>query len=272
VSPGRPSLVVAALAIAAVLLPAGSSARSATPYPGLYFVYAMNCTFTVQNDAGQTVSSIAPGTYDTVVRTPVAFGAYPIASLPPNDLTACHGLPEFQLTGPGVNLNTTVYGGCLTDEEYVETFQPNATYTAQDNNQPAVTRTVLTTLAAGTPQPAVQASATSSTASSTSTDIVGSGIVPLRGRLIGTLSAAGKPVLMLKGKLVSSLEAGRYTFTITDRDSKAGFTLQSSALGLTSDLSGVKFTGTHRGTITLKAGAWTYFSGLGRLHRFLVRR
>jgi hypothetical protein len=264
---------LAAFGVAVALVPTGGSEVADAPsaYPGLYFIYSMNCTFSIENDAGSPVSSIPAGTYDTVVRTPVAFGAYPLVNPAPGDMTACRGLAQFQLTGPGVNLNTTVYGGCLTDEEYIETFQPNSTYTAQDNNQPAVTKTVLTTLAAGTPLATPQNSGSGGgQSSSSSMDIVGSAIHRIRGTLIGVLSADGSPTLAFDGRAVSTLKAGRYTFNITDRDASGAFTLQAPSHGSAIGLSGVSFVGTRVTTVTLKPGRWTYFSGAGNVHAFVV--
>ena len=199
----------------------------------------------------------------------VAFGAYPYQSLPSGDLTACHGLAQFQLTGPGVNLSTTVFGGCLTDEEYTETFQPNATYVAQDNNQPSVTKTVLTTLAAGTPLPTPTSSG-SGKGSSQSTDIVGSGLVQTRGTLLATLSSAGKATLTMKGRAVTTLESGKYTFKVSDGDRKGEFTISSPKLGITKHLSGLGFVGKKTAAITLKPGKWQYSSGAGKAVPFAV--
>jgi hypothetical protein len=262
------SIVAPVAAVMAIGVPSASTAVG-SQLPGLYFVYGMNCTFTVENDAGTPVTSIPPGTYDTVVRTPVPFGAYPIATLAAGDLTACHGLAQFQLTGPGVSLNTTVYGGCLTDEEYTETFQPNATYVAQDNNQPAVTKTVLTTLAAGTPLPTPTGSSLGK-GSSSSTDIVGSGIVQARGTLLASLSAAGRATLTMKGKAVTKLASGKYTFKVSDGDRKGDFTISAPALGITEHLTGLGFVGKETATITLKPGKWQYSSGAGKAVPFSV--
>ena len=112
----------------------------------------MNCTFQIVNDSGQAVTSIAPGTYQVDVRTPIAFGTVPLANMGTTDFTACKGFPQFQLTGPGVNLFTTMTAGCEADKTFPETFQPSATYVATDQNQPTVARGTFTTLASGTPQ------------------------------------------------------------------------------------------------------------------------
>ena len=48
--------LAATVVVAAVLVTAGgaTSPSNQATVPTLYFMYAMNCTFTIQNDAGQT--------------------------------------------------------------------------------------------------------------------------------------------------------------------------------------------------------------------------
>jgi hypothetical protein len=263
------SALIAVVAAASVLVPTGSTSAQASGQPTLYFVYAMNCTFTIENDAGAAVTSIAPGGYEVDVRTPVPFGTVPLQVEGITDMTACRGFPQFQLTGPGVNISTTMTAGCSSDLTFPETFQPGATYVAQDNNQAAVTRTVLTILASGTPT-APPATAVLPTKATASGDIVGSGRATLQGALAGTLSATGVPTLMSKGKPVTSLKAGSYKFTIVDKDPKGSFTIQAPKLGSTANLSGVAFVGKETKTFTLKAGKWMYYTGLGKMYPFVV--
>ena len=45
--------------------------------PTIYFDYSMDCTFTVVDDSGKTISSVSPGNYVVDVRTPLAFGTIP---------------------------------------------------------------------------------------------------------------------------------------------------------------------------------------------------
>ena len=261
----------AAFAVGAVIVSAvsASSPNGNTVSPTLYFTYAMNCTFTILDDSGKTVSTIPPGSYQVEVRTPVAFGTVPLSSYGVTDMTACKGMPQFQLTGPGINLSTTMTAGCQSDLTFPETFQPSATYTAVDNNQPSIARATLTTLASGTPTtPAATYGAKTSTAQ-TSTDLVGSGVIPFRGTLTATLSANGKPSLTKKGKAISTLLVGRYTFAITDHDPNGGFTILGPTKVKTT-LTGVKFVGKHSATVVLKAGRWMYLSGLGQIHYFVV--
>ena len=128
---------------------AAGGANTASINPTLYFNYTMSCTFTVMDDSGNAVTSVAPGQYQIDVRTPVPFGTIPKNF---SDMTACKGMPQFQLTGPGVNISTTLTAGCESDESYPATLQPNATYVAVDLNQPTVARATFTTQASGTAQ------------------------------------------------------------------------------------------------------------------------
>src|SRR5262245_55759499 len=86
---------------AAVLATAGAGSRD-TVLPSLYFDYAMNCSFTVTDDNGRRVTSIAPGTYQVFVRSVVVFAMVDLSGI--DDFTACKGFVQFQLSGPGVNV------------------------------------------------------------------------------------------------------------------------------------------------------------------------
>ncbi len=274
----RTSIFLVVLAAAAVLAPAGVAGKraSAPPaYPTLYVKYTMNCTFTIQDDDGKRVSSIAPGTYQVEVSTPLMFklvvpGGEGIDHLEPNDFTGCRGWVQFQLTGPGVDLFTTLDTGC---DAFLllppQNFKAGSSYTAQDLNQPAVTRTALTVLQSGTaPVPKTPYTATSDKGQ-TFSDIVGSAVRNvLRTKLTGTLSATGKPTLTKQGAAVSKLKAGNYRFVITDRDSKHSFTLKA-VNGKSTGLSGVRFVGKKTTNIRLSPGRWMYTAG-GKAYYFQV--
>jgi hypothetical protein len=268
----------AVLAVAAVLVPAGS-ARPAThtEFPTLYVQYTLNCTFSIMDDNGNTVTSIPPGTYVVEVSTPIMFKLVDTNNLAPNDFKGCKGWVQFQMTGPGVNVTTTLTTGCDANDLFpAQTFQPNSTYTAVDNNQPSVARVVLTTQGSSSAPPAPASpygngtgKGSSSTSSPIGTDLPGSKSA-ITAILSASLSASGQPLLTSKGKLVSSLKAGRYTFAVTDQDPKGSFTLQAVNGVSSSDLTGVKFVGKHSTTVKLTAGKWMYYSGLGKAHYVLV--
>jgi len=272
------SALIAVLAMAVFFVSSGSAGSRAGGQPALptlYVVYAMNCTFTIRDDAGSKVNSIAPGSYQVDVSTPIEFGY-----LDPRD-GGCtgdgYGYVHFQLTGPGVNLTTTIDAGCETDYLFPPTsFKANSTFTAQELSQPSVTRSVFTTLASGSPPiPPRNAYTPTSGKGTTSQDIVGSGVsAALRGTLTGTVGASGKPTLTSKGRTASTLKAGRYVFAITDGDPKAGFSLQIHQTGSIAPkstvLTGVAFVGKQRKIVTLKTGEWMYYSGRGKFYHFQV--
>ena len=180
--------------------------------------------------------------------------------------------PQFDLKGPGVDFFNDMFYGEIPSATYAVTFEPSSTYTWRNDEQPAVGFTFATSAATGSTSSAPTATtpaATGSNKGTPSSSIVGSGVVPFRGKLAATVDAAGKLALTTKGKPVNTLKAGLYTFTIVDKSTKSGFAIQklkASALTLT----GVAYKGTHVATINLKAGQWTFFSPGGKKSYFIV--
>jgi hypothetical protein len=277
------STLIATLAVATFFVSAGNAGSSASGQPALptlYVNYTMNCTFSIADDLGRPVSQIPPGTYQVEVITPIMFklavpGGPGVDNIAPNDYNGCKGWVQFQLTGPGVNLSTTLDSGC--DAFLVlpaQSFKPGATYTAQDLNQPSVAHASFTVATSGTPIVPKSPYGATSGKGSTQTELAGSGAVQFRGTLGATLSTKGTPTLTTKGKPVSILKSGSYKFAINDQDAAGSFNIRriksDGSLFKADALTGVKFVGTHSPTITLKAGHWTYFSGHGTVHNFLV--
>jgi hypothetical protein len=281
----RPVLtLIAALVVAAVLTPAGLAGPRADgqpAFPTLYVKYTMNCTFTIEDDAGRRVTSIAPGTYQIEVSTPVMFklvvpGGAGVDHLAPGDMTGCRGWVQFQLQGPGVDLFTTLDAGC---DAFLllpaQTFRANSAYTAQDLNQPGVTRTTLTTQASGAPTAPQSPYGPTSGKGTVVEDLVGSDIetvrkaVPVAGTLNGGVSTKGALSLKLKGKPVSSLKSGRYRIVVLDETAKSEFTLQQ--LGKKPvKLTALPFVGRKTVTVRLAPGQWKYYSGNGKAQFFKV--
>jgi len=252
-----------------VALVGAAGTRSAAILPTLYVNYTMDCTFTILDDNARPVSSVPPGQYQIDVRTPLPFGTIPKNF---SDMTACRGMPQFQLTGPGVSISTTLTSGCESDEAYPATLQPGATYIATDLNQPSVARATFSTTTSGTAAKVTSPYTTQTSGKGTlSTDIVGSD-VRARGTLVAVLNAGGKVTLMSKGKPVSKLEPGRYTFAITDKDTKTGFGLLGPKTKKPQSLTGSGFVGRKSATVTLTTGRWTFLSGLAQIHFFTVTR
>jgi hypothetical protein len=265
----RVTVFAAALAVAAVMVAGGSTANNAAALPTIYVMYAMNCTFQIVDDKGNPITSIPPGTYQVDVRTPLAFGTVPLANMGVTDMTACKGFPQFQLTGPGVNLSTTMTAGCEADKTFPETFQASGTYVAVDNNQPTVARAQFSTLASGTPTAPATPGTPWGGKTQTSTDLVGSGAV--KGTLTGTLGTNGALTLTLSGKAVSKLASGRYTFSVMDKSPKSGFLVIGPKGTIPTDVTGSKFVGKKTKTLRLTAGRWTYYSsGMRQVHYIVV--
>jgi hypothetical protein len=271
-----PILLAVLVFAAAIVVPEALATRSTTPVPlpTLYVNYTNQCTFTVVNDAGQPVTSIAPGQYELDVSTPIMFRLLAPGgpSANPNDFTGCKGWVQFQMTGPGVSVFTTLDSGCSSDNVVgTWTLQPNSTYTLEDLNQPAVTKMTISTLAGGTPQlPTKSPYDTTSGKGTLSTDLIGSS-APVRGTLQGKLAANGKLTLTLKGKPVSKLHSGRYTFAISDQDKNRGVSLQANVKNVgTTQLSGQAFVGTKKTTVLLSAGHWTVSAAGGQDHTLAI--
>jgi hypothetical protein len=277
------STLIAVLAVAAFVVSsgnAGSRASGQPALPTLYVNYTMNCTFSIADDLGRPVTQIAPGSYQVEVITPIMFklavpGGPGVDNIAPNDYTGCKGWVQFQLTGPGVNLSTTLESGC--DAFLVlpaQTFKPGATYNAQDLNQPSVAHASFTVATSGTPVVPKSPYTATSGKGTTQAELAGSGAVQFRGTLGATLSAKGTPMLTTKGKPVSILKSGSYKFAINDQDATGSFNIRriktDGSLFKADVLTGVTFIGKHSPTITLKPGHWTYFSGHGAVHNFLV--
>ena len=245
--------------LAVSLLAFAGVASSQAALPTLYVAYTLKCTFTITDDSGKTVTSIPAGTYQVQVTTPGSFGGMDLSGI--SDMTACQGAADFQITGPGVNLHTSLNDGDGSQDVLPATFQPNSTYVAQDNNQASVTRTSFTTTAA-----AAGSSGGSTTGGSTSSGGAGATTTTatpatLKGTLTGTVTAAGKVTLTYKHKPVTTLAPGLYKFTIADKSKKVGFVVQTSHS--TTTVSTGPAVGTKTVTINLKAGQWFFYTAKG---------
>ena len=95
-----------------------SAASSRAALPTLYFHYAADCTFQLVDDSGNQVTTIPPGSYQVVIDTPFSFATSP-ASCP---------FVKFDLTGPGVSVQTTLGDGGSEIEQYPVTLKPSSTY------------------------------------------------------------------------------------------------------------------------------------------------
>ena len=233
-----------------------AAARRSTDNGTLYVVFNANKTVTVTDANGNPVgtSSGAPttipaGTYNVLLSDPAFV----------SDVV-------WDLAGPGVKLVTSMSSGEEISESWVETFAPNSTYTYRDDNRPPAVWTFVTTSTSTPSSPGPVTPPLSSTTpissgtsgKAPSTDLVGSADSIFRGTLLGSVSAAGKATLTLKGKPVTSLEAGRYRFTVTDKSAKAGFNVQEIKKAATT-ITAASFTGKKSLTLTLSSGQWFFY-------------
>ena len=273
----RFSTVAALLVLAAALAATAGARRADTVLPTLYVNYTMNCTFTITGDNGSRVSSIPPGTYQVFITTPMVFADVDLTGV--FDMTACKSFAQFQLTGSGVNISTTLQDGDEDKDTYRATFQPSATYTAVDLNQPSVARVVFSTTATGAPTaPTSPTNNSTSGKGSVSTDIVGSnadgksssGSTALRGTIVATIAPTGNPKVTFGGKIISKLKSGRYTISVVDNSKKGGLIIQEIHR-LAQTVSGAAFTGRKSVSIDLKAGQWFFYqSFIGNKTYFIV--
>ncbi len=274
---------LAAIAAALVLGVCQAEAASAG-LPTLYVTYSLNCTFTLTDDSGRSVSSIAPGTYQVEVNTPTPFASVELNGV--TDMTACQGSPLFQLSGPGVSLSTSLEDGDGNFALLSATFLPGSTYVAQDNNQPSVARVSFSTLATGSPSaPATPSEPGAGTSSSSSgaaagssssalgTPIPGAGApTALLGTLAGSVATNGSVRLAFKGKAVASLTAGRYTLVVSDASTKSGFILQAMSRPAIV-VSSAASVGRRSLSVTLTPGQWFFYPTiLGKKTYFIVIR
>jgi hypothetical protein len=260
-------LVALATMIVVGVVSSGNAGLRTTANPTLYVMYAMNCTFNIVDDSGKPVTSIPPGHYQVDVRTPVDFGMYP-GTPGQTDYTACRGVPQFQLQGPGVDLFTTMTAGCDSDRVFPEMFQANGTYVAQDLNQPALTHATFTTFASGASSPVTVTYGGGKAKAESQAALIGS--LALKGTLQASVTANGALKLMSAGKSVSKLAAGRYKFAISDQDAKASFTILGPTFTAPKSLTSTGFKGTHSVIVSLTSGKWTYYTTLATLHFFRV--
>jgi hypothetical protein len=235
-----------------------SSARATVPgIPSIYVTYSPSCTFTMTVDGGTAVTATSPP------GPTLPPGQYQIQVLMENPAAgySC-GTPVFTLTGPGVSSTTTFPQESILDNHLLPALRPSSTYLAEDENAPAATRVYFTTAPTGSSSSLLSPAAGSPSAKggSAQTDIVGSNVVPYRGRLAATIEGGGHASLKLAGRGVASLRAGRYEIAIADGSSTAGFWLERPG-GKRVSLTGVRFRGHETRSLTLTAGRWASSAG-----------
>ncbi|HWE81228.1 MAG TPA: hypothetical protein VG265_06240 [Gaiellaceae bacterium] len=168
----------------------------------------------------------------------------------------CNELPYFELHGPGENVLDDMDLGEMQSTIVVD-FQPSSTYTWRDNGIPSVVYTFVTSsqVLGTAPPKATGPRLPGGTTTTSSHDVVGSAVVPFRGTLTGSVAADGSLTLAFEGKPVTHLRAGRYSVRVSDRSSKAGFTVMKPARTKVT-VTGAAFVGKRSASLDLTAGTW----------------
>ncbi len=254
-----PRLAAAAL-LAALAAPVGRAAPGAVALT-LQVTFAANGTITVTLPDGTPVGTTSGA------PTVIPAGYYTLELVGPG---ACTALPLFELVGPGVDLYSDMTAGeenYMTQEVYL---RPSSTYTWRNEAVPGVVHTFVTTATAqGTVPTPTPPGAAKSSATVSSSDIVGSAVAPFRGRLTAVLSASGHVTLTYRGAAVRRLPHGRYTVRVTDRSATSGLALRKGAR--TVALAGTRFVGTRSASVVLTPGRWSLATRAGSLATIVVR-
>jgi hypothetical protein len=217
-----------------------------------------------------------------VGATPIPHGPYQIVVY--NDFRDDEGhVHQLRLVGPGVDFQTDMSQGEIEHASWSYTLLPNSTYTWEDEYRPNVLRGTFRTsgvavgasgstsggTSSGGTSTGGSSSGSSSGTSTENTDVVGSGIGPLRGTLAANVSTDGKLTLKFKGKAVSSLKSGRYTVVVLDETAKSAFKLQKSNRQPVT-LTGLSFVGRRSKTLRLVPGQWLFYSSPAKKSYFVV--
>jgi hypothetical protein len=245
---------------------AGGSPASIPGIPVIYVNYDADCTFTMSVDGGTSVTAtsapgptLPPGPYQLLVWMPN-----------PNQGYAC-GTPTFSFAGPGVSIVTQFRGQELTDDRVTGSLPPSSTFVAEDTSAPVASERVFSTAATGSSSVLLGSASTGTTTkTSVQGDLVGSDVPPYRGRLVATVTAAGVPTLRVGSRKVATLRPGRYDIRVGDTAHGAGFYVRPPK-GKPLKLTGGPFVGARTKQVTLTVGSWTFFSGVGKPTRFVVR-
>jgi hypothetical protein len=243
------SVVGAAASLA--LSPVAEAQRSTNLTLEVNYDYVGQITVTLPNGTPVGTKSGTP--------TVIPAGYYTIELNQPG----CVDTPTFILQGPGVSVFDNLQNGEVVTDAVSADFRPNSTYTWRSGVNPPVLFTFQTSGdVLGTPPPPTPVvKGPVSTNKQTNTDVVGSGL-QAHGMLAGVVTAAGTDGLAFKGKQVTTLTAGRYKVTVTDKSVAHGFVLGSGAHHVV-DVTGAQFVGRRSATVTLTVGQWFFAPSVG---------
>jgi len=250
----RLGVVVGLLGGALVAAPGAQSRGTASLILYVYFGYNNDISVKLADGTSIGTSSGPP--------TVIPAGDYTVALEQPG----CVQVPSFELQGPGVNIVSNLSGGEVTSATDPATFLPSSTYTWRNDANRAVVNTFVTSsTVVGTPPPSplgIAASGASTNKPTTNTGVVGADVVPFRGTLEGTVTAAGKLILAFRGRRVTTLRAGRYRITVSEPGAGNGFMLQTTT-HRTVSLPRTTLAGTRTGLVDLTPGRWLFMPRRG---------
>jgi hypothetical protein len=246
-------VVCGAVAAVLMLAPAGQAARVAN--------LSLTVTFTAAGVVTVTLPDGTPVGSTSGAPTTIPAGFYSLNLSGPGE---CINLPLFQLSGPGVNIQDDMLGGEVERNTLFATFLPNTTYTWRIDRFANVVHSFRTSAdVVGTQAPATPTTKPTSSGKLQNEDVVGSGLLAPRGTIVGSVSASGRITFAYKGKSVTHLRAGSYTFTVTDKSSSSGFLVQKGGKRATS-VTGTTFVGKHSVKVSLSAGKWLVLPVTGK--------
>lgn len=244
---GMKKLVAAFALLALAVVPAAPARTTANPIITVSFSYSGTVATTGPDGSPLGVTSGTPPV--------IPAGYYSVVMVGPG---GCAVIPYWELKGPGVSIVDNLVEGELDTITHQAHLLPNSTYTWRNDNDPTVVYTFATSSqTVGTPPlvagPGGLTSSNHTTISSSA--LVGSGILPFRGSLRAAVTSSGKLTLSRKGKIVSTLKAGKYSLTVIDKSSKTGFALKKANRTVT--VTGAGFVGRRSMTVSLTAGIWS---------------
>ena len=251
---------VAAIACAAGLFAVAPGAQAhGLANPSLRVNFFSNGTIAVTLPDGTAVGT--PSGAPTVIPA----GYYTVNMIGPG---GCSNVPYFELKGHGTSIVDNMDEGELSVNSYNAYLPPNSTFTWKDDDaNPMVIYTFQTSSdVQGTP-PATSGSGGlqgGKHGTATSSDPLGSDTPQLRGTLNASVTATGVLALAFKGNAVTSLEAGKYTIVVNDKSKSSGFSLLRGKPKRTFNLTGNAYVGTHKSSLMLAAGQWSFASGAGK--------
>ena len=223
---------------------------------------SLNVTFAANGSISVALPNGTPVGTTSGSPTVIPAGFYTVLLTGPG---GCTSMPHFDLRGPGETIHDNLNEGESDNVTYNAYFMPNSTYTWTSDAAPTVVHTFVTTSDIEGTAPPRSANGLSSSNHTTvsSSNLIGSLVLPARGTLIGTVTAAGKLTISYNGKSISTLKAGSYTLKVNDLSSTTGFMLRRGKYAPLS-ITSATFVGKRTETVRLTAGHWIVMPRLGQ--------